>query len=72
MRRLTSFAGASTLSDLITFHLLQSPLFGILFTRFRAQVVKLVDALASGASIRKDVMVRVHSWAPTPFPYLLL
>ena len=29
-----------------------------------AQVVKLVDALASGASVRKDVKVRVLSWAP--------
>ncbi len=27
-------------------------------------MVKLVDALASGASIRKDVKVRVLSWAP--------
>ena len=31
-----------------------------------AQVVELVDALASGASVRKDVKVRVLSWAPTP------
>ncbi len=30
-----------------------------------AQVAKLVDALPSGGSIRKDVMVRVHSWALT-------
>ena len=29
-----------------------------------AQVVELVDALASGASVRKDVKVRVLSWAP--------
>jgi Arm DNA-binding domain/Phage integrase central domain len=29
-----------------------------------AQVAELVDALASGASIRKDVEVRVLSWAP--------
>ena len=29
-----------------------------------AQVVKLVDALASGASPRKGVKVRVLSWAP--------
>ncbi len=29
-----------------------------------AQVAELVDALASGASIRKDVEVRVFSWAP--------
>ncbi len=29
-----------------------------------AQVVKLVDTLASGASARKGVEVRVFSWAP--------
>ena len=29
-----------------------------------AQVAELVDALASGASIRKDVEVQVLSWAP--------
>ena len=33
-----------------------------------AQVVELVDALASGASVRKDVKVRVLSWAPFVFP----
>ena len=33
-----------------------------------AQVAKLVDALPSGGSIRKDVMVRVHSWAPALAP----
>ena len=31
---------------------------------FRAQVAELVDALASGASGRKAVEVRVFSWAP--------
>ena len=30
----------------------------------RAQVAELVDALASGASGRKVVEVRVFSWAP--------
>ncbi len=30
----------------------------------RAQVAELVDALASGASTRKGVEVRVFSWAP--------
>ncbi len=30
-----------------------------------AQMAELVDALASGASIRKDVEVRVLFWAPT-------
>jgi len=30
-----------------------------------AQVVKLVDTLASGASARKGVEVQVLSWAPT-------
>ena len=34
---------------------------------FRAQVAELVDALASGASVRKVVEVRVLSWAPLPF-----
>ena len=29
-----------------------------------AQMAELVDALASGASIRKDVEVRVLFWAP--------
>jgi hypothetical protein len=32
--------------------------------RLRAQVAELVDALASGASDRKVVEVRVLSWAP--------
>ena len=31
-----------------------------------AQVVKLVDTLASGASARKGVEVQVLSWAPKP------
>jgi hypothetical protein len=35
-----------------------------------AQVVELVDALASGASVRKDVEVRVLSWAPLYFKSL--
>ena len=30
-----------------------------------AQVVKLVDTLASGASARKGVEVQVLSWAPS-------
>ena len=33
----------------------------------RAQVAKLVDALASGASGRKVMEVRVFSWAPFLF-----
>ena len=32
-----------------------------------AQVAELVDALASGASDRKIVEVRVFSWAPSYF-----
>ena len=32
--------------------------------RLVAQVAKLVDAPASGAGVRKDVEVRVFSWAP--------
>ena len=35
-----------------------------------AQVAKLVDALASGASPRKGVKVRVLSWAPNPYKSL--
>ena len=35
-----------------------------------AQVAELVDALASGASDRKIVEVRVFSWAPNYFPQL--
>jgi hypothetical protein len=35
---------------------------GVLFQP--AQVVKLVDTLASGASARKGVEVQVLSWAP--------
>ncbi len=32
----------------------------------KAQVVELVDTLASGASARKGVEVQVLSWAPNP------
>ena len=35
----------------------------LFFTATPAQVAKLVDALCSGRSVRKDVMVRIHSWA---------
>jgi hypothetical protein len=35
-------------------------------TRSVALVAELVDALASGASDRKVVKVRVLSWAPNP------
>jgi hypothetical protein len=35
-----------------------------------AQVVKLVDTLASGASARKGVEVQVLSWAPKFLPTL--
>jgi hypothetical protein len=31
-----------------------------------AQVAKLVDALCSGRSVRKDVLVRIQSWAQRP------
>jgi hypothetical protein len=34
---------------------------------FRAQMAELVDALASGASVRKDVGVQIPLWAhPLP------
>jgi hypothetical protein len=29
-------------------------------------VAKLVDALCSGRSVRKDVLVRIQSWAQDP------
>jgi hypothetical protein len=32
-----------------------------------AQMAKLVDALCSGRSVRKDVLVRIQFWAPAPF-----
>ena len=32
-----------------------------------AQVAELVDALASGASVRMDVEVQVLSWAPCEY-----
>ncbi len=35
-----------------------------------AQVAELVDALASGASVRTDVEVRVLSWAPNSIRYI--
>ena len=31
-----------------------------------AQVAELVDALASGASVPRDVGVQVSPWAPNP------
>ena len=33
---------------------------------FYARVAKLVDALCSGRSVRKDVLVRIQSWAQRP------
>jgi hypothetical protein len=36
-----------------------------------AQVAELVDALVSGTSIRKDVQVRVLSWALKSFNNIL-
>lgn len=41
-------------------------------TSRRAQMAELVDALASGASIRKDVEVRVLFWAPFVLPLFSL
>ena len=38
----------------------------IVLEAHQAQVAELVDALASGASARKGVEVRVFSWAPFP------
>ena len=34
-----------------------------IFAALNAQVAKLVDALCSGRSVRKDVLVRIQSWA---------
>lgn len=39
-------------------------------SRHRAQMAELVDALASGASVRMDVEVRVLFWAPLSPSYL--
>gem|GEM_PF-6756404 len=36
----------------------------------RAQMAELVDALASGASVRMDVEVRVLFWAPIKKPFV--
>jgi hypothetical protein len=33
---------------------------------FIAQMAKLVDALCSGRSVRKDVLVRIQFWAQMP------
>ena len=41
----------------------------IAYCHLIAQVVKLVDALASGVSIGNNVEVRVLSWAPKTPPY---
>ena len=41
-----------------------APSLAILRFALPAQVVKLVDTLASGASARKGVEVQVLSWAP--------
>ena len=43
-------------------YLIASPIFAAL-THSPAQVAKLVDALCSGRSVRKDVLVRIQSWA---------
>jgi hypothetical protein len=40
------------------------------FAARNAQVAELADALASGASSRKGVEVRVLSWAPICEPHL--
>ncbi len=37
------------------------------FKRLTAQMAKLVDALPSGGSVRKDVQVRILFWAQMPF-----
>lgn len=41
--------------------------FHLTFALLNAQVAKLVDALCSGRSVRKDVLVRIQSWALTGF-----
>ncbi len=43
--------------------------FAIIFAPLNviAQVAKLVDALCSGRSVRKDVLVRIQSWAPLKY-----
>ena len=44
----------------------------MIFQNNKAQVAKLVDALASGASDRKVVEVRVFSWAPSLIVLIIL
>jgi hypothetical protein len=39
------------------------PIFAAPNTKANAQVAKLVDALCSGRSARKGVLVRIQSWA---------
>ena len=41
-------------------------LFTFHFSLFKAQMAKLVDALCSGRSARKGVLVRIQFWAPGP------
>jgi hypothetical protein len=49
-------------------YFLQPPLFfcfSVIFAAL-AQMAKLVDALCSGRSVRKDVLVRIQFWAQMP------
>ncbi len=43
----------------------------LLLLSLNAQVAKLVDALCSGRSVRKDVLVRIQSWAHRLKPALV-
>ena len=38
-------------------------MYSSIFAALNAQVAKLVDALCSGRSVRKDVLVRIQFWA---------
>jgi hypothetical protein len=38
-------------------------IFHLTFAALNAQMAKLVDALCSGRSVRKDVLVRIQFWA---------
>ena len=60
--------GCSYIFQLFNFHYLAAIPSSIIFATPErdAQVAKLVDALCSGRSVRKDVLVRIQSWAQKP------
>ncbi len=51
----------------IGIYISSASVFKYICTEDLARVAKLVDALSSGGSIRKDVLVRIQSRAPVYF-----